>query len=810
MSDGGNVAIRFSVENAETVRQALEGLGKDGEKALRQLNAASQQPGGGLNALSAVMDQLKGRVTGLAFSIGPAGAGLIALGPVGLAVAAALGGLASVLSFLSDKTNEFAENAKKTKEVADTTGLTVRQLRLLTEEGARVGLSFDQVSAGAERFASAFEQARRGTGPLFEELARLDDQLALDFASAQTTAQAYGVLERAFGRASDAAQKARLSQAAFGRGGIQTGQLVAATAAHGGLASLDAGTAGREVDGLTERLAKLQGEIDQARRKLADFWGETAAEASKRREKEILEDWIKILETIKAAGSAVGQFLSRPSQRNQRTDQMRAENAAAATAAAAQAAESRRWAGVVTPANAAAEAALMQRYVALLGDAIRPAEQLAQKELELKAALDAGAFGAKNSAEAQNLYTRARDAFSQAQARAAVAVRAGIGLASEDEVVTQRLADLRQQAAKGFIKDNDDMAAAEGRLKASVALEFLQKRNALLGAAITPSEQLTQRVLELAAADGQAGITLETRTRSLVAFLQAQNKSQVDARAQIGVASEEEIVQTGLIKLENLRADGAIKTAAEWAAAEQLMRREAKETADALKVRNSTTPQLTRLALESDNLTKSLDSGLSSALQGTTSTMLEMAKGTKTLSQGLSEMSQKFVEAIFNALWLKAVVGPIANSLSGGLGSLFGGGGNSWAATVTPSAFGNVFDGGRLTAFANGGVVGRPTLFPMSSGMGLMGEAGPEAVMPLRRLSSGRLGVSAAEMPQPNVTLQIINNHSGAQVSTREEDDGRGGRKLVAVIEEMVAQGFSRPGTPALKALNARGRLTRR
>jgi hypothetical protein len=45
--------------------------------------------------------------------------------------------------------------------------------------------------------------------------------------------------------------------------------------------------------------------------------------------------------------------------------------------------------------------------------------------------------------------------------------------------------------------------------------------------------------------------------------------------------------------------------------------------------------------------------------------------------------------------------------------------------------------------FARGGIVDRPTIFPMAHGMGLMGEAGPEAVMPLTRTAGGELGVKA-------------------------------------------------------------------
>ena len=84
--------------------------------------------------------------------------------------------------------------------------------------------------------------------------------------------------------------------------------------------------------------------------------------------------------------------------------------------------------------------------------------------------------------------------------------------------------------------------------------------------------------------------------------------------------------------------------------------------------------------------------------------------------------------------------------------SVFGTGGATGAigrglapsAAVT-NANGNAFSAGRVIPFATGGVIGGPTTFPMAGGRtGLMGEAGPEAIMPLRRGPDGRLGVEGA------------------------------------------------------------------
>ncbi|OXS99445.1 phage tail protein [Notoacmeibacter marinus] len=61
--------------------------------------------------------------------------------------------------------------------------------------------------------------------------------------------------------------------------------------------------------------------------------------------------------------------------------------------------------------------------------------------------------------------------------------------------------------------------------------------------------------------------------------------------------------------------------------------------------------------------------------------------------------------------------------------------------------FSRFFGGGGVpvTPNANGGIVNGATMFPLAGGLGLMGEAGPEAIMPLRRGSDGKLGVAGGQ-----------------------------------------------------------------
>ncbi len=124
----------------------------------------------------------------------------------------------------------------------------------------------------------------------------------------------------------------------------------------------------------------------------------------------------------------------------------------------------------------------------------------------------------------------------------------------------------------------------------------------------------------------------------------------------------------------------------------------------------------------------------------------------------------------------------------GGFGSeSFGAGGGSQYGPqgLTPSARGNAFFGGnQLTVLARGGIVNSPTLFPMARGMGLMGEAGPEAVMPLKRTADGRLGVAASSHGGGmNFSIPVsvtVNGDGSSSASTGDSDERSQQGKMLA------------------------------
>ncbi len=131
------------------------------------------------------------------------------------------------------------------------------------------------------------------------------------------------------------------------------------------------------------------------------------------------------------------------------------------------------------------------------------------------------------------------------------------------------------------------------------------------------------------------------------------------------------------------------------------------------------------------------------------------------------------------------ILGPLAQ----GLGGPFGGGGAGLVGSTPGATFtaqGAAFESGRKLAFARGGVVGRPTLFPLARGIGVMGEAGPEAILPLKRLPGGDLGVGAAGGGA--VFNQTIVNEAGVQIETEERENATGGIDQLLVLVRRDAE----------------------
>ncbi len=131
---------------------------------------------------------------------------------------------------------------------------------------------------------------------------------------------------------------------------------------------------------------------------------------------------------------------------------------------------------------------------------------------------------------------------------------------------------------------------------------------------------------------------------------------------------------------------------------------------------------------EVNSMSRSIGGGLRRAFDGV------VFDGMR-LSDALQNVATSMIDAAYNTA-MRPVQNALGSVISNGMNGLLGG--------IMPFEKGGAISQGRVMPFARGGVVNGPTTFPMRGGTGLMGEAGPEAIMPLRRGADGRLGVASA------------------------------------------------------------------
>jgi phage-related minor tail protein len=139
------------------------------------------------------------------------------------------------------------------------------------------------------------------------------------------------------------------------------------------------------------------------------------------------------------------------------------------------------------------------------------------------------------------------------------------------------------------------------------------------------------------------------------------------------------------------------------------------------------------------NLERGFSGGLRKAFDG-------LVFDGRSLSDALATVGEAMSRTVYNNA-LKPVTDHFGGFFAGGVNSLIG--------SLSPFESGGAFSQGRVMPFAKGGVVSGATHFPMRGGTGLMGEAGPEAIMPLTRGADGSLGVKAQGGQSVNITMNI-------------------------------------------------------
>lgn len=161
-----------------------------------------------------------------------------------------------------------------------------------------------------------------------------------------------------------------------------------------------------------------------------------------------------------------------------------------------------------------------------------------------------------------------------------------------------------------------------------------------------------------------------------------------------------------------------------------------------------------------------INSTLASATSGFFQDLAHGVKPIDAVRNALSKLADKMLDMSINNIFGVGNGnnggGLLGGLLGGFLKGILGGGGIGSPLNILPSATGNVFARGSVIPFASGGVFGSPTLFPMAGGKtGLLGEAGPEAIMPLKRMPGGKLGIAAQGAGGGNMTYAPVFHFAG-------------------------------------------------
>ena len=320
-------------------------------------------------------------------------------------------------------------------------------------------------------------------------------------------------------------------------------------------------------------------------------------------------------------------------------------------------------------------------------------------------------------------------------------------------------------------------------------------------------EELTRRLTEL----GEAPDRVTKKAQELRAALNLQSQIK-DAQAAADFYRELAQLsgnygrsQEYVDQLLSLQADNLIRNvgitrelADEWLRLQKIQNsREA--WAGAYRATQEYFSEATNLAQGFENLTTNAFSSMEDAIVAFAST------GKLSFSDMVNSMISDLIRLTVRA----NITGPLAGALGSGLSNLF----SDWSTNIkfnnladsivagaTPSAHGNILSGAGISSYSNS-IVSEPTLFgfdrltPFARG-GIMGEAGPEAVMPLVRTSGGNLGVRAEGVgTSPQINIQVINQTgTGATAEVQQQRNAQGGMDVVVLLKREMASDIARGG----------------
>ncbi len=325
-------------------------------------------------------------------------------------------------------------------------------------------------------------------------------------------------------------------------------------------------------------------------------------------------------------------------------------------------------------------------------------------------------------------------------------------------------------AIRAYLKEQGKLPAEAAKVGDSLdRLDQLKNRAAGGGAPITITGDATKRIKALLKEVKTAKAQVAAYAKELQAGVEIGSINAATAQARLAAKNREVAASLSTKVLPELK---KLAPALE----------EVGRSAEAQSVRTA----ISDIALMAERGAEGAVAGLRKGVNDYLATAVDMATQTKdVVSRAFSGMEDALVRFVTTGkLSFKSLVDSIIvdlariairKGITGPIAQAF--------ASLLASAKGNAFAGGRALAFAAGGaftnsVVTRPVAFPL----GLMGEAGPEAILPLKRTTGGDLGVSAEGL-SPRVEVHV---HEAPGQGGQVQESTAGNVKIIDVLVDKV------------------------
>lgn len=372
---------------------------------------------------------------------------------------------------------------------------------------------------------------------------------------------------------------------------------------------------------------------------------------------------------------------------------------------------------------------------------------------------------------------------------------AGFAAVEIEQFKARRIAEINEKAAQAA-----ETAARKAEAAKEKALKDAQERNALKPYQVTALEQMNagDMFFGKAAAD--------KRGLDLLNDVYERNDELLTEFAD----KHREVVQgETAFKLEqiDLQAQAYRRAGADEVAVEQWAKAEKKKIATDWQT--GVLRGLEEVAIGNQNAAQTMEDAITGAFGSMTDAIVDFAMTGKA---SFSDFADSVVRDMMRMMVQQSITGPLAGAAGDFLSGMFSG---SSTSSVAPSGASGLYysvghaKGGwyenspSLSAYSNG-VYDTPHFFAFAQG-GVFGEAGAEAIMPLKRGADGSLGVRASA----GAVNIVVNNHApNTKATATSRDDGRGGKSIEVIIDEIGGKNLARHGSASDRALRSRYNLS--